>query len=321
MSPPRVPAPGCSASRWQPSNQHPPHQSRGKPTALRVSHTGGCATGSIYTGGVRGKIPHNFFSPALMLTMDTVEPQSLNISTAFNEEGNGAILHINCQSDGKMERWKGYKEEASSGQKQEWLVKLGALLKLHGRINCQWEPNSNVPQSLDIFSHPWSYRIADFPGNYKLFVRGRNAKEDILPRKDCYLCGMLFIYFFLPCGITDCIFSGGHRKFRSPEEFFPHMLWLLNKAQGIDGDCICQYCGDKTQTEINKIFPLPPRKEYPKGPKGPKRCKKTRRPQGPRGVTYQRVLIQNRNSIMTRPATTLEMDGQRNIGYGIIHPF
>ena len=127
----------------------------------------------------------------------------------------------------------------------------------------------------------------------------------------------------LLCNVTDYLFPGGHKKYRSPEEFFPHLLWLLNKAQGINGECICQYCSNNNQTQINKIFPLPPRKEYPKGPRGAKKHKKTRRPQGPRGVTYRRVLVQNRNSITTRPATTLEyqMCGQRTIGYGIIHPF
>ena len=128
-----------------------------------------------------------------MLKMDTVEQQFLSIATTLTQEGNGAILHISCRSDGKVERWRGRGEEASSGQKQEWLVKLGALLKLHGKINCQF--NANLSLSSDIFSHPWAYRIADFPNGYKLFAVERKAKGDKLLRKDCYLRGMFFLLF------------------------------------------------------------------------------------------------------------------------------
>jgi len=129
------------------------------------------------------------------------------------------------------------------------------------------------------------------------------------------------LFFFLPHDITEYFLLGGPHKYRSPEEFFPHMLWLLNHDQGTYVECICQYCdGKKTQKQINEIFPLPPRKEYPTGPRGPKQ-KKTGGTQDPKGITYRRVLVQNRNSITTRPATALEYHGQRIIGHGTIHPF
>jgi len=100
-----------------------------------------------------------------------------------------------------MERWMGDGEESGGRQKQDWCLKLGVLLKLHGKINCQWpyppvELNTNPSGSLDAFGHPWAYKISDFPSGYKLFSVERQAKGNDPPRKDHYLCGMFFFSFF-----------------------------------------------------------------------------------------------------------------------------
>ena len=136
---------------------------------------------------------------------------------------------------------------------------------------------------------------------------------------------MWYVCFFLSC-VQPCspFLLGGDHTYRSPHEFFPHMLWLLNRAQGIDDKCICKYCDhSRTQKKINEIFPLPPCKEGPKGPRGVKKHQKTRKLQGPKGVTSQRGMVMHRNSITTGPVTTLGYDRQRLkiIGFKTSHPF
>ena len=116
---------------------------------------------------------------------------------------------------------------------------------------------------------------------------------------------------------------GGH-KYRSPQEFYPHLHWLLNNARGGEEPCICQYCDpSRTQKEINKIFYLPPSKESTKHPQSPNKHQQTRKLRGPKGVTSKRGLIINRNSIMTGPLTTLGrgLENHKIIGYKKSHPF
>ena len=137
-----------------------------------------------------------------MLKADTMEPQ-LNIDITLDQEQERAIFHINCQSDGKMERWMEGREEASWEIRLGWFVKLGCLLKLYGNVNCQWpyppeEHSSSLSLPSDIFGNPWAYRIAAFPRDYNLFAVERQAKGDDPPRKDYYLCGM-FLHSFLLC--------------------------------------------------------------------------------------------------------------------------
>ena len=130
-----------------------------------------------------------------MNNKNTMEPPPLPIDVTPNQEGNGAILHIDCPSDGKAERWMENEEEVSTQTENSWLGKLGCLLKVHGHIECQWlylsiRTDTNMLSPPDIYSNPWAYRISAFPSNYKLFAVARPAKGDNPPRKDHYLCGM-----------------------------------------------------------------------------------------------------------------------------------
>jgi len=166
------------------------------------------------------------------------------------------------------------------------------MLKAHQRIKSE-------------FNNPWKYALSNFPGGYKLFAVERRVREGSLPRKDYYLCG-------------------GHHKYRSPQEFYPHVHWLLDNARGARTQCICQYCDpSRSQEEINKIFPLPPSKESVKQSRGMKSQKQTRKVKGPKGVTSKRGLQVNRNSITTGPLVTLGHDwrGYKVIGHERSHPF
>ena len=217
------------------------------------------------------------------------------------------------------------KEEASTQAKNLWLGKLGCLLKLHGGIECQWshssmETNTNMQRPPDTFNDPWDYRISDFPENYKLFSVERQAQGENPPRKDHYLCGMSSPS---TCGTSLTTLSGRDKAYRSPQEFYPHLHWLLNSARGDEEPCICQYCSGRSQKAINKIFYLPPCKEGTKHTKSPNKHRQTRRLKGPKGVTSKRGLIINRNSIMTGPLATLGHGSMnyKTIGYRRSHPF
>ena len=265
------------------------------------------------------------------MAQSSLPSPSLTIITTLNQKGTGATLHINSQSDGRVGRWMEDAEESGEEQQRTWLVKLGVLLKQHGNIKCQWpyyqqeEPDTYLSPPSNTFNNPWAYRIANFPRGYKLFFVERPTQGDDLPRRDYYLCGIISFSLSSKHNITDCFFSGGAQRYRSPQEFFPHMLWMLNTTQQINGKCICKYCDkSRSQKEIDEIYPLPPHKGYPKGPAGPKKHKNTRRrQQGPRGVTIQRTLVQIRNSITTGPLATSgpSRPGQKNIGFGTSHPF
>jgi len=214
------------------------------------------------------------------------------ITVTHNQERSGAILHINCQSDGSMTKWPQGKEEEHRDAQKSWLVKLGCMLKVYQGIKYK-------------FNDPWKYALSNFPEGYKLFAVERREQGGNQPRKDYYLCG-------------------GKHKYRSPSEFYPHVHWLLEKARGGQGQCICQYCdSSRPQEEINKIFPLPPSKESAKQSRRTKSQKQTKKVKGPKGVTSKRGLVVNRNSITTGPLATLghNWQGHKVIGHKRSHPF
>lgn len=59
---------------------------------------------------------------------------------------------------------------------------------------------------------------------------------------------------------TDQYLTCGTNRFRSPNEFLPHYLWLLERGPERPGlKCLCKYCGSRglKQSEINKLLGLP----------------------------------------------------------------
>jgi len=155
---------------------------------------------SIYNQGVWENPPEITCFTTPMNNKNTMELPPLPIDVTTNQEGNGAIFHIDCQSDGKAERWIEDEEEVSTQAENLWLGKLGCMLKVHGRIKCEWpclsiETDTNVVPPPDKFNNPWAYRISTFPANYKLFAVARKADGDNFPRKDYYLYGMPSLFF------------------------------------------------------------------------------------------------------------------------------
>ncbi|GBE81099.1 hypothetical protein BKA93DRAFT_820783 [Sparassis latifolia] len=78
--------------------------------------------------------------------------------------------------------------------------------------------------------------VVDFPKDYKLYVHKSGDRH--VPRGDAYLFGSHYVHVF-----------------RSPEEFTPHLKWLMRGSPMKDGrrDCHCKYCDpSRTQTEISR---------------------------------------------------------------------
>jgi hypothetical protein len=160
-------------------------------------------TGQEYINQVCVGIPPETTCFTTLITHKNTMEEPLHVNATHNEQNDRAILHINCKSDGRMERWRGDGEEASPQTKRTWLGKLGCMLKIHGNIECQW-PHSSMETNIiiqlppDTFNDPWAYRISDFPENYKLFAVGRQTQVENHPRKDYYLRGMSFLLHMKP---------------------------------------------------------------------------------------------------------------------------
>ncbi|CCG83178.1 Cryptic loci regulator 2 [Taphrina deformans PYCC 5710] len=90
-----------------------------------------------------------------------------------------------------------------------WLKTLGAVLKSETALK----------------ENPHEYALADFPENYTLLEHNKYQGEGKKPRTDMYLYGH-------PSG----------SRFRSINEFIPHMLWLAKDKQHSPKTCGCKYC-------------------------------------------------------------------------------
>ncbi|GET02786.1 hypothetical protein RCL_jg11749.t1 [Rhizophagus clarus] len=67
--------------------------------------------------------------------------------------------------------------------------------------------------------------LTDFPKGYKLYAHRKKYPKKKEERTDYYLFG--------------------RHKFRSPNEFYPHLLWLISDKSG---QCHCKYCTKSTVT-------------------------------------------------------------------------
>jgi ribosomal protein L44E len=100
------------------------------------------------------------------------------------------------------------------------------------------------------------------PDAYKFFIHHTpNSAGKDGDRMDPYLFGPSF--FRGPCSFSSLpllLFSRtGSRatlKFRSINEFVPHLHWLLVHGPDDNIKCACKYCSKKTQTEVNQVVGL-----------------------------------------------------------------
>ncbi|ORY92832.1 hypothetical protein BCR35DRAFT_323209 [Leucosporidium creatinivorum] len=81
--------------------------------------------------------------------------------------------------------------------------------------------------------------LDNWPDNYQFTVHHTAGKGNGLDRLDAYLHG-----------------SAATVKFRTVNEFTPHLYWLLTHGPNDNLTCKCKYCAKKTQTEVNASLGL-----------------------------------------------------------------
>ncbi|KAI9625074.1 hypothetical protein H4Q26_016461 [Puccinia striiformis f. sp. tritici PST-130] len=149
---------------------------------------------------------------------------------------------------------------------------VGPVLDTKG-ASCQWALSSDKAKSRWLYSlgkglaeilglakngQKEHWRMTDFPADYRLYTYIKGAREDQ------YLFGSTHV-----------------KKFRTANEFLPHLQWLiLNKTV----DCLCKYCsGAKNQFEVNAALGLPhsASKTKPEGSQSADRSKRPKRLRSP----------------------------------------
>ena len=123
----------------------------------------------------------------------------------------------------------------------EWRKKLGGMLmnqlgkpydtcEFTGKVHIYTDPLADIRLAME-------YCLADFPENYRLYEHCRIMPEALKSekegskypneRRDYYLYGH----------------PGGRKKrFRSPADFLPHLLWMSTDQEGDPENCECKLC-------------------------------------------------------------------------------
>ncbi|MCJ1472426.1 hypothetical protein MMC13_001074 [Lambiella insularis] len=135
----------------------------------------------------------------------------------------------------------------SHPKSREWREKLGGSLvrDLSALKGLKAPPTTDSKKTTfytstqaNVKSTASGYILADFPENYRLYEHVRVANLNGVPssngnarsaneRRDCYLYGH----------------PGGRKKrFRSPGEFLPHLIWLSTDLSANHENCECKIC-------------------------------------------------------------------------------
>lgn len=105
------------------------------------------------------------------------------------------------------------------------------------------------PEALTVYGADKSYILHALPQNYQLYehiksksgdseTKSKNHAGGGHDRQDAYLYGHP---------------SGRKKRFRSPADFFPHLLWLATDPKGDPLNCACKICSpDDLQPEVPK---------------------------------------------------------------------
>ena len=219
------------------------------------------------------------------------------------------------RSDGETElRSKKYGRE-SNGPSSDQLDRVSnpddfyeALDHDHS-ITIEWKRQLGVMLQREInvkSDNPWFLMF--FPENYRLFKHNKGSKDNAgrsvqltYQMSDIDRCKDTFLYGYP---------QGRKKRFKSAQEFFPHLLWLMEGKSEDYGDCACKNCAGEW---VHKIEPLPGRGAFvPVGKETPQPKKEaiprkdslqTKEPisAGPRVVVPQKPLPQPSN--LARPPT------------------
>ncbi|KAL8998686.1 MAG: hypothetical protein Q9188_006048 [Gyalolechia gomerana] len=118
--------------------------------------------------------------------------------------------------------------EAGDAKEVDWRRKLGGML-IH-EIGGQAHPGSN-------------YILAALPENYRLYERVKSASGGS-ETTDAYLYGHP---------------HGRKKRYRSPGDFFPHLLWLATDESSDSDNCSCKFCAP----EDIQVFEKPDKAKPP----------------------------------------------------------
>ncbi|KAI4200371.1 MAG: hypothetical protein LQ346_002381 [Caloplaca aetnensis] len=152
--------------------------------------------------------------------------------------------------------------EAGDAKEVDWRRKLGGMLI--GEVGGQTHAGSN-------------YILAALPENYRLYerVKSNSAGSETT---DAYLYGHP---------------HGRKKRYRSPGDFFPHLLWLATDESADADNCSCKFCApDDIQVFEKPDKPKPP--EPVKKPESPMR-KDSLPPKMPAVGTKPMVIIPQRS--------------------------
>jgi len=112
---------------------------------------------------------------------------------------------------------------ADKATRDGWFWKLGYLVAKYHAQYLHW----------NFTGDPFDCILQEFPEHYEMFM-------SVTPkRKDLYLYG-----------------SQNVLKFRSAQEFHPHLVWLMAGMPNSPG-CECHYCAGTSMKELKQKYPLP----------------------------------------------------------------
>lgn len=120
----------------------------------------------------------------------------------------------------------------------EWKRILGGMIQREMRVQSE---------------SPWF--LLFFPENYRLYKHNKQTRDHTGESLKCHFSKTqsndkkpdAFLYGYP---------QGRKKRYRSAQEFFPHLLWLMEGKSEDYGDCPCKYCAGEW---VHKVEPLPGR--------------------------------------------------------------
>ncbi|KAI9795561.1 MAG: hypothetical protein M1833_006961 [Piccolia ochrophora] len=146
-------------------------------------------------------------------------PDAKGVSDFYKklEDGDAKEIDWRRKLGGMLMRQLGGKEYAGN------VVVRDLLLGADGPVGKNYIL-AQLPDNYQLFEHV-KYTVSETTGNVQ--KSGRNHAKGPNDRQDAYLYGHP---------------QGRKKRYRSPGDFFPHLLWLGTDKEGDPGNCTCKLC-------------------------------------------------------------------------------
>ncbi|KXT17115.1 hypothetical protein AC579_2001 [Pseudocercospora musae] len=126
---------------------------------------------------------------------------------------------------------------ADEGKHVDWRRKLGGMLARE----LAWKDKSGQEHGYILVAFPDQYRLYEHVKKTvvdgKLEVKSKTHAAGGNDRQDAYLYGHP---------------AGRRKRFRSPNDFFPHLLWLCTDESGDPDNCSCKICSPE---DLENVLP------------------------------------------------------------------